>query len=311
MREISDPNIYSKFNIVNIPPIDTPVWYQANSPTQSDLLNPFSNPPSGNQSIPIPTSSYSPNNSPLYLNTAHHTSNPDSLDSTDSDHAVIYPHSSYLVERDLVEPTCVVCLKSCSNAHQCPGCQHPVHTICGFPVAGSEGFGSPVWCLSCYLEEREDTMEQGRKRAKHGQEKQIKRMEKQSIKKARVLEIGDNILLPIPEIDKRSPFDPPNLPGVITHRSEEGYYKIGTQAGTLDRCYLSTECEFSQSKFLSPEEVPESIVTLRKAILVSSLGKSRLVCNCTSGCGSNRCRCRRNQKLCSSKCHRKRSCHNK
>ena len=92
------------------------------------------------------------------------------------------------------------------------------------------------------------------------------------MKKARMLEIGDSILLPIPEVDKRSPFEPPNFPGVITHRSEEGYYKIGTQAGTLDRCYLSTEFEFSHSSFLSPEEVPGSIVTLRKAILLSSLG---------------------------------------
>ena len=299
MREISDPNIYSKFNIVD--PIDTPVWYQANSPThESELLTPFSNPPTPNQSIPIPTSSYTPNNSPLYPYTAHHAYNPDSLDSTDSAHSVIFPHSSDLVERDLVEPICVVCLKGSSNAHQCPGCQHPVHTICGFPVAGLEGFGSPVWCLSCYLEEREDTMEQGRKRAKHGQEKQIARMEKQSIKKARILEIGNNVLLPIPEVDKRSPFDPLNLLGVITHRSEEGYYKIGTQAGEIDRCYLSTEFEFTPSNFLSPEEVPESIVTLRKAILVSSLGKNRLACNCTSGCGSNRCRCRRSKKLCNS-----------
>ena len=119
-------------------------------------------------------------------------------------------------------------------------------------------------------------------------------------KKARILEIGNNVLLPIPEVDKRSPFDPLNLPGVITHRSEEGYYKIGTQAGELDRCYLSTEFEFTPSNFLSPEEVPESIVTLRKAILVSSLGKNRLACNCTSGCGSNRCRCRRSEKLCNS-----------
>ena len=219
--------------------------------------------------------------------------------------------ASDLEVRESAEPLCAVCGLVSSLAHQCPGCQLPVHTICGFPAAGSEGYGSPVWCVSCRLGEIETTLEQGRKKAKRGQEKQIKRMEKQSIKKVRVLEIGDNILLPIPEVDKRSPFDPPNLPGVITHRSEEGYYKIGTQAGILDRCYLSTQLEFSQSNFFSPEEVPDCIVTLRKAILDSSLGKHKLTCNCTSGCGSNRCKCRRHQKLCSSKCHRKRSCHNK
>ena len=101
MREISDPNIYSEFNIVD--PIDTPVCYQANSPThESELLTPFSNPPTRNQSIPIPTSSYTPNNSPLYPYTAHHAYNPDSLDSTDSAHSIIFPHCSDLVERDLV-----------------------------------------------------------------------------------------------------------------------------------------------------------------------------------------------------------------
>ena len=70
-----------------------------------------------------------------------------------------------------------------------------------------------------------------------------------------MLEIGDNILLPIPEVNKRSPFDPPNLPGLITHRSEEGYYKIGTQAGTFDVCYPSTEFEISHSSFVSLEEL--------------------------------------------------------
>ena len=30
-------------------------------------------------------------------------------------------------------------------------------------------------------------------------------------KEARVLDIGDNILIHIPVLDKRSPFDPPNL----------------------------------------------------------------------------------------------------
>ena len=45
------------------------------------------------------------------------------------------------------EPTsCTVCQQSCSRAHHCPGCDLPVHTICGQSVAGLEGFGSPVWC---------------------------------------------------------------------------------------------------------------------------------------------------------------------
>ena len=36
------------------------------------------------------------------------------------------------------------------------------------------------------------------------------------------VDIGDNIIIPIPVVDKRSPFNPPNLTGVITGTSEDG-----------------------------------------------------------------------------------------
>ena len=81
-----------------------------------------------------------------------------------------------------------------------------------------------------------------------------------------MLDIGDNIIIPIPVVDKRSPFDPPNLVGVITGTSEDGYYKIGTTSGTLDRRYLSTEIELSFSKLLLPGDVPKVTVSLRQAI---------------------------------------------
>ena len=116
--------------------------------------------------------------------------------------------------------------QSCSRAHHCPGCDLPVHTICGQPVAGLEGFGSPVCCVSCFLKEREGSHNQGRTSAKRGQEKQIQRMEKQTLKKAKQLDIGDNILVHVPEVDKMSPFDPPNISGVITERNEEGCLKL-------------------------------------------------------------------------------------
>ena len=46
------------------------------------------------------------------------------------------------------------------------------------------------------------------------------------------------MIIPTPVVDKRSPFHPPNLAGVIIDSS--GDYKVGTAAGTLDRWYLST-----------------------------------------------------------------------
>ena len=68
-----------------------------------------------------------------------------------------------------------------------------------------------------------DAIHHGKATAKLGQEKQIW-IEKQSVKKATVLKIGNNLIIP-------------------TGASEDGYYKVGTAAGTLDRRYLSTEIE--------------------------------------------------------------------
>ena len=294
MQDINQENI--RFN-VNMD------YNSPNSPAQEPTISLEHSPPC----TPIPTSSYYA--APLLL------------DDQNGQDIELESHSPSLFTQiqnletescdDGNEPSCAVCQQSCSRAHHCPGCDLPVHAICGQPVAGLEGFGSPVWCVSCFLKEREGSHNQGRTSAKRRQEKQIQRMERQTLKKAKQLDIGDNILVHVPEVDKRSPFDPPNISGVITEQNEEGYLKIGTSAGTLDRSYLPSEVEFSFSHFLSLEDVPNVIVTLRKAVLASSLGKSRLFCHCNSGCGSNRCRCMRLGKICNSKCHKKLACHNK
>ena len=284
MRDINQGNLCCSWNPFSVPKSDT----QQNLPCST--------------SMPVPTCSYSPRNSNQFpvQTSISPTSSFTQLD--------ILSHFHPL---DSEEPKCAVCLESCSQAHHCPGCRNAVHTLCGIQVAGCEGYGAPVWCRSCYLSEREDAIHHSRTAAKRGQDKQILRMEKQSVKKARHLAMGDNIIIPIPVVDKRSPFDPPNLAGVIIESSGDGYYKIGTAAGTLDRRYLSTEVELSHSKFLQPGDVPEVTISLRQAVLSSSLGKNRLYCSCTSGCNTNRCKCRRAKNSCNSKCHRKLACHNK
>ena len=103
-----------------------------------------------------------------------------SLDSTDSIQPYFRPssgisHTSNLEVRESLEPICAVCSQISTIAHQCPACQLPVHTICEFPVVGSEYYGSPVWRMSCYLGERETTLDQGQKTAKRGQENRSRR----------------------------------------------------------------------------------------------------------------------------------------
>ena len=119
------------------------------------------------------------------------------------------------------------------------------------------------------------------------------------------------MLLPIPEVGKRSPFDPKNLPGVVLSITDDGFYQIGTSSGRLENHYTAGQLELSLTFFLRQEDVPDKSVTLREAILHSSLGIHKQFCNCTGVCVSNNCKSKRSGRTCSSKCHKALTCHNK
>ena len=55
-----------------------------------------------------------------------------------------------------------------------------------------------------------------------------------SNKRIRLEEAGENVLIPFPTLDRRSPFDPQHLPGVILEIRDDGMHRIGTAAGALD-----------------------------------------------------------------------------
>ena len=108
---------------------------------------------------------------------------------------------------DSSDPHCALSNEACNNAHACPNCSRPVHVICGRAVDGVEGYGSPVYCNSCWLQKREIVILKRSDSSKRGQSKQIDRMGKQSRKKAHTFVVGDNIVSNVPEVDKRSHFD--------------------------------------------------------------------------------------------------------
>ena len=97
-----------------------------------------------------------------------------------------------------------------------------------------EGYGCPVWCVTCWIDYRETNIRQGRLKAKRGQNKQIQRMVKRSNLRIRLAEAGENVLIPIPTLDRRLPFDPQYLPGVILEIRDDGMHRIGTAAGALE-----------------------------------------------------------------------------
>ena len=86
-------------------------------------------------------------------------------------------------------------------------------------------------------------------------------MHQQSMKRSKIIDIGENVLLPIPQVDKRSPFDPQNLPGVVLNRTDEGFYQIGTATGKLENQYTGGQFELSLTLFLKQQDVPNKFVT--------------------------------------------------
>ena len=59
-----------------------------------------------------------------------------------------------------------------------------------------------------------------RETSKRGQSQRINRLGKQSRVKVHTFVVGDNVVLSVPGVEKRTTFDPPNDFGIVLHRFE-------------------------------------------------------------------------------------------
>ena len=128
-----------------------------------------------------------------------------------------------------------------------------------------------------------------------------------------VLSQGDNVIIPIPSID-RGPTDKRNIKGVVMNVNEHGGYKIGTKVGQIKGYLSRNQVQFFANATLKVCEVPMSEMSVREIVRKISLsGRQGFVhCQCKKGsCKSGRCKCRRMKVLCNSRCHMSLSCSNK
>lgn len=125
------------------------------------------------------------------------------------------------------------------------------------------------------------------------------------------IEIGKTVRIPIPEVD-RAKTDSKNMIGVVIETSN-GLYKVGTKWGVLKQHYSRNQLFPTDANFISISEVPESVISLRKAANSESLtgGQGFVKCNCKTKCNDKKCKCRKMNLLCNSKCHISLSCLNK
>ena len=220
-------------------------------------------------------------------------------------------------ERNLLEDielvihnTCGICDADYVGSTLCSTCANFCHDSEPCSTVEKDGDSSKVVCQSCLTEK---IIVKERNLARNKQEKQANRMLSVTAKRFKPREVGGNVSVPIPDVDRgRGEFR--NVLGAITEVGNDGMYAIGTTHGTLEQKY--TRSQFVPNKVTSLEvsDVPDTEVNLRQVARNDSMGSGQGFrrCGCVTGCSKKtRCGCLAAGFLCNSKCHKSLSCNNK
>lgn len=183
-------------------------------------------------------------------------------------------------------------------------CFATLHEACAKKESGNR-----ILCHLCYQNFQIDAERAG---ALEGLEKQVKRMKLMSDKKFGQVAVGKTVRIPIPDVD-RAKGDLPNILGVVLEITDDGYYRLGTKNGRLDRLYARSQFTVCEGDLLSTTDVPDCNLALRSVANSQSNGDGQgmLRCNCTTKCQTNKCKCKRLNMLCNSRCHKSNSRCNK
>jgi hypothetical protein len=137
---------------------------------------------------------------------------------------------------------CTVCEKSCFV--KCSMCSKSVHEMCSKANAD---------LVVCHLCSNEEVISEERRNASESERRQANRMRNLSERILTEVEVGKNILIPIPMVDSGKG-DPHNLLAVVLSREEHGY-KLGTKSGVLCGLYTRNQFELSNNNFLAKDTV--------------------------------------------------------
>jgi hypothetical protein len=202
---------------------------------------------------------------------------------------------------------CTVCNKSCFGNASCSVCGKIVHELCASVETDK------VTCHHCLTEQ---TITVERNEASESMRRQASRMRSRSEKILTEVAIGDNVLIPIPNVD-RGRGDPRNVMAVILSEEEHGY-RLGTKGGVLRGLYTRNQFELSHGKFITNTDVnADTEISLRQAVSNASVcdGQGFIRCGCSASgkkrCYTKRCMCKKSGLICNSRCHPNIDCCNK
>ena len=123
--------------------------------------------------------------------------------------------------------------------------------ICGSYSEDSEGFGLKVTCNLCV---RKNRINIEREFAKSGQE-QAQKMVSLSNSRLPAVDIGTNVVVRVPDLD-RGRLAPRNVLAVVVDVSSSGLYLLGTKEGLLERLYARNEFTTTDNNFIEAHDVP-------------------------------------------------------
>ena len=157
------------------------------------------------------------------------------------------------------------------------------------------------------LSNRIQNISNERNGASSSQMAQAERMVKRSKVVLGAGQVGDNVAVPIPIVD-RGRGDPRNLLGVIVDLDENNMYTINVKGGILKGKFSRNQFDLCPQRLLTDADVDRTrTVSLRQAVSKesSSGGQGYIRCNCAgpNRCKTNGCKCFKNKIKCSSRCH--------
>lgn len=144
---------------------------------------------------------------------------------------------------------------------------------------------------------------------------QAKKMKRDSDAQFPPPEIGATVRIPVPDVD-RAKLDDRSILARVLRVAPNDLYELGTRNGRLEQLYARSQFSICSEIFLNDEDIPQNTISLRSAARKESEdkgghGQGFLRRQCTRGCDTNRCICRRKALACNSKCHGSKSCANK
>ncbi|CAG2199865.1 unnamed protein product [Mytilus edulis] len=168
--------------------------------------------------------------------------------------------------------------------------------------------------ICCDICVRSECIQRERHASGSNLSKQAEKMVARSNQILRPVQVGDNVTVPIPSVD-RGRGDPRNLLCIVLeHDQTNDQFKLGSKDGILNGSYSRNQFTFSPIHSLALQDANTLVeLSVREAARQQSIGDGQgfLKCACKTGCVRKTCKCVKSNVLCNSRCHNSLSCHNK